>query len=95
MNKDGSLCAAFSYRGQDISSSTAAERNHIALQMNQALTSLGTGYMTQVDAIRSQVSSYSAAQDSHFPHAVFRMIDDSRRFYFEQGERKFQSQYVL
>ncbi|MDG2642402.1 conjugal transfer protein TrbE [Vibrio parahaemolyticus] len=95
VNKDGSLCAAFSYRGQDISSSTAAERNHIALKMNQALASLGTGYMTHVDAIRSQVSSYSAAQDSHFPHAVFRMIDDSRRFYFEQGERKFQSQYVL
>ncbi|OEB90886.1 conjugal transfer protein TrbE [Vibrio parahaemolyticus] len=95
LNKDGSLTAAFSYRGQDISSSTPDERNYIAMKMNQALASLGTGYMTHTDAIRTQVSAYSKAEQSHFPHNVFKLIDESRRYYFEEGERKFQSQYVI
>ncbi len=95
LNKDGSLTAAFSYRGQDISSSTPDERNHIALKMNQALASLGTGYMTHTDAIRTHVRAYSDAAHSHFPHNVFTLIDESRRYYFEEGERKFQSQHVM
>lgn len=95
LNKDGSFTAAFAYRGPDISSSTQSERNLVSRRMNQALASLGTGYMTQTDAIRSQVSSYSPADRSHFPHAVFLLIDESRRYFFEEGGRKFQSEYVL
>ncbi|HIF9415329.1 TPA: conjugal transfer protein TrbE [Photobacterium damselae] len=95
VNKDGSFSAAFLYRGLDISSSTESERNQIANRMNQALASLGTGYMTQIDAIRSNVSTYSSPEHSHFPHAVFKMIDDSRRFFFEESGNKYESKYVL
>lgn len=95
VNKDGSFTAAFSYRGPDISSSTPDDRNMVSRRMNQALASLGTGYMTQIDAIRSRVSSYSAPDRSHFPHAVFLMIDESRRYHFEQEGNQFQSSYVL
>ena len=95
VNKDGSFSAGFLYRGLDISSSTASERNHIANRMNQTLASLGTGYMTQIDAIRSVASTYSPPERSHFPHAAFKMIDDSRLFFFEEGGNKFESRYVL
>lgn len=95
VNKDGSFTAAFAYRGPDVSSATAAERNRVARRMNHALASLGTGYMTQTDATRSRVSAYSPADRSHFPHPVFQLIDDSRRYFFEEGGHKFQSAYVL
>lgn len=95
VNKDGSFTAAFAYRGPDISSATPAERNMVARRMNATLASLGTGYMTQTDATRSRVSAYSPADRSHFPHAVFQLIDDSRRYFFEEGGGKFKSDYVL
>lgn len=95
LNKDGSFSAAFAYRGPDISSSTVAERNQVVRRMNLALASLGTGYMTQTDATRARVSAYSPADWSHFPHAVFLLIDDSRRYFFEEEGKKFQSEYVL
>ncbi|MFJ3459438.1 conjugal transfer protein TrbE [Scandinavium goeteborgense] len=95
VNKDGSFTAAFAYRGPDISSSTPDDRNMVSRRMNQALASLGTGYMTQIDAIRARTSSYSSPDRSHFPHAVFLMIDESRRYHFEQEGNQFQSSYVL
>ncbi|MEJ5074856.1 conjugal transfer protein TrbE [Enterobacter ludwigii] len=95
LNKDGSFTAAFAYRGPDISSATPAERNLVAQRMNQTLASLGSGYMTQIDAIRSSVAAYSSPEQSHFPHAVFELIDESRRYHFEQEGHKFQSQYTL
>lgn len=95
LNKDGSYSAAFRYRGQDFASSTDSERNTLADKMNQALLQLGTGYMIQCEACRSVVSSYSPAEESHFPHPVFREIDDSRRYYFETSGSKFVSKYFM
>lgn len=95
LNKDGSFLAAFAFRGIDISSSTPDERNHLARKVNQALSSLGTGYMIHVDATRKQVASYSDPNDSHFPHPVFQMIDDTRREFFSGGSEKFATGFVL
>lgn len=95
LNKDGSFLAAFEYQGIDVSSSPADERNHIARKVNQALSSLGTGYMTHVDAIRRRVAAYSDEKDSHFPHPVFKMIDDERRAFFSGESEKFQTDSVI
>lgn len=57
LNKDGSFLAAFSFHGMDVSSATPDERNRLSRKINQALSSLGTGYMTHVDAVRRKVLS--------------------------------------
>ncbi|MCU6244002.1 hypothetical protein KWI10_23010, partial [Enterobacter asburiae] len=95
LNKDGSFLAGFSFRGLDIASATKSERNRLARKMNQALSSLGTGYMTHEDAIRHKVEAYSPANLSHFPHPVFRMIDDQRRAFFEGEHAKFETKCLL
>lgn len=95
LNKDGSFLAGFSFRGLDIASATKSERNRLARKMNQALSSLGTGYMTHEDAIRHKVEAYSPAELSHFPHPVFRMMDDQRRAFFEGEHAKFETKCLL
>ncbi|NTZ47737.1 conjugal transfer protein TrbE [Lelliottia aquatilis] len=95
LNKDGSFLAGFSFRGLDIASATKSDRNRLARKMNQALSSLGTGYMTHEDAIRHRVEAYSPAELSHFPHPVFRMMDDQRRAFFEGEHAKFETKCLL
>lgn len=95
LNKDGSFLAGFRFRGLDISSATKSERNRQARKMNQALSSLGTGYMTHEDAIRYRVEAYSPENMSHFPHPVFEMMDAQRRAFFEGEHAKFETKCVL
>lgn len=42
LNKDGSLTAAWYYRGQDLATVSAAERNSISAKINAALVKLGS-----------------------------------------------------
>lgn len=95
LNKDGSFTAAFSFYGVDISSATADDRNRLAQKVNQALSCLGTGYMTHIDAERRRVAAYSDRKDSHFPHPVFQMIDERRRDFFLGESDKFETVSTL
>ncbi len=45
VNKDGSLMAAWLYRGNDNASATNAERNSVSHYINSALNQLGSGWM--------------------------------------------------
>ncbi|GAM65496.1 incP-type conjugative transfer protein trbE [Vibrio ishigakensis] len=95
LGKDGSFTAGWAYMGADVDTATNLERNAASARLNQALASLGSGYMIHVDTNRSITTSYPAAQSSHFPHPVMQMMDESRRLYFESQGDKFATDSVL
>ena len=55
--KDGSLLAGWFYRGPDIASSTDDERNWLTGRVNAALSRLGSGWATWIEAVRLPSSS--------------------------------------
>ncbi|QCE35338.1 conjugal transfer protein TrbE [Acetobacteraceae bacterium] len=81
--KDGSLLAVFAYRGKDIDSSTASERNYLSEITNRALAQLGDGWTLHVDASRVQVPNYFPKDASHFNDPLTEAIDEERRALFE------------
>ena len=93
--KDGSLMAGWYFAGPDSESSTDAERNDVARQINTILSRLGSGWMIQVDALRVPTTDYPAEETCHFPDAVTRAIDAERRILFEQERGHFESRHAL
>jgi len=84
VGKDGSLMAAWAYQGVDSNSSTEAERDQVSLQINHALSRMGSGWMIHIDAVRKPAPGYCAKDDSHFPDPVSAAIDEERREFFER-----------
>ena len=95
LGKDGSLLAGFFYRGQDVASSTNAERDYITAQVNAALARLGSGWVTWQDAVRMPASAYSPANLSHFPDRITALIDRERRDHFTKEGEHYESEYAL
>jgi type IV secretion/conjugal transfer VirB4 family ATPase len=93
--KDGSLLAGYYYRGKDIASATEAERNYLTARINAALSRLGSGWVTWVDAVRLPAADYPAPETSHFPDAISQLIDAERRTQFLAEGSHFESFYVL
>ena len=93
-NKDGSLSAAWEFRGSDTASSTIEELDFVTSQANQAFMLLGTGWMMHVDAVRRPSTSYPDQAGSHFPDPVSEMIDRERRAFFGK-ETCFETSTVL
>ena len=85
VNKDGSLMAAWEFRGQDTASSTEEELDQAAYQVNQALMSLGTGWMMHVDALRRPATGYPEPGLSQFGDEVSALIDEERRAFFARA----------
>lgn len=54
LGKDSSFTAAWSYRGEDLDSASAAELAQLSARMNAVLARRGSGWIVQVDAIRAQ-----------------------------------------
>ncbi len=95
VGKDGSLMAAWEFQGSDAASSTNAEREHVSLQINNALSRLGTGWMIHIDSVRKPAEGYPDAGLSHFPDPVSTAIDDERRRTFESTGTLYESFFVL
>jgi type IV secretion system protein TrbE len=93
--KSGALLAGWFYRGQDIASSTADERNYITQRINATLSRLGGGWSSWHDAIRLPSSSYPLPEESHFPDRITAMIDRERRAQFLQEGSHFESEYAF
>ena len=55
--QDGALLAAWSFRGPDMASATYAEMAALSARLNSILR-LGSGWVVQVDAIRSASPGY-------------------------------------
>lgn len=54
VGKNGSFIAAWLYKGDDNASSTDEQREMVSFRINQALSSMGSGWMVHVDAVRQQ-----------------------------------------
>lgn len=80
--KDGTLLAGFTSKGQDTASSTADELAFVSMQFNKAVKLLGSGWMIQVDAVRTNYHAYPPREASHFPDPISQLIDDERRAFF-------------
>lgn len=93
--KDGSLLAGYYFRGPDIQSSTPAERDWISTRINAALSRLGAGWATWVEAVRLATCSYPPPEASHFPDPVSRLIDEERRRKFLAEGVHYESEYAF
>ncbi len=92
LQQDGSLLAAWSYRGPDMHSATHSEMHALAARLNSILR-LGSGWMLNADLIRSRAPGYPDL--GAFPQAVTRVIDDERRQQFMDEGAHFESDYFL
>ena len=93
LNKDGSLLAAWAYRGEDLESASASELAATSARVNAVLRRLGNGWMMHVDAIRTASTAY--AQQGKFPDRTARLIDDERRSQHETTGRHMETRYML
>ena len=93
VGKDGALMAAWRYRCPDTASSTEAEQEQLAAQLNRAVQSLGNGWMLHVDAVRQPAPRYGAR--SAFPDPVTQAIDEERRRVFEERGAAYEGYFVL
>ena len=92
LQHDGSLLAAWSFRGPDLQSATHAEMNAIATRLASILR-LGGGWMVQVDSFRTKVNDYGPK--GAFPDRVTALIDEERRVQFQSEGSHFESEYFL
>jgi type IV secretion/conjugal transfer VirB4 family ATPase len=95
IGKNGSFMAAWLYRGEDNASATEAQRNLVSFRINQALSSLGNGWMIHVDAVRRPAPHYPERGLSHFPDPVTTAIDEERRQLFERMGTMYEGYLVL
>lgn len=95
LNKDGSLMAGYFYRGHDLGTVTAAERNKISAVVNAALSKLGSEWMLHQDAVRIEARTYPKADESAFPDPISELIDIERRAQFEQEGAHYESVYAI
>lgn len=93
--KDGSLMVGWYFAGPDSESATASERDELSRQINAILARLGSGWMIQVEAVRTATSEYPGASRNWFPDPITRMIDDERRRHFERERGHFESRHAL
>jgi len=95
LNKDGSLLAGWFYRGEDLATVPAAQRNHVSSVVSGALTRLGSEWMLHQDVIREEACGYPEPHESAFPDTVSKLIDEERRLQFQEEGGHYESSYGL
>ncbi|MBV9409554.1 MAG: DUF87 domain-containing protein [Candidatus Eremiobacteraeota bacterium] len=93
LNKDGSLLAAYEYRGNDLDSASQLELDALSERMNGALKRRGSGWMMHVDAIRSVAGDYAPV--GAFPDRTTQLVDEERRLQYRSEGAHFETRYVL
>ncbi|CAM3160399.1 conjugal transfer protein TrbE [Legionella anisa] len=95
VGKNGSFMAAWLYQGEDIANTTDEAREMMAFRINQAMSSLGNGWMIHVDAIRRAAPGYSEQSASYFPDPVSKAVDEERRQYFESIGALYEGYFII
>lgn len=95
VGKNGAFMAAWLYQGDDNANSTDEQRNTVSIRINQALASLGNGWMVHVDAVRRPAPEYPDRQLSHFPDPLSEAVDEERRRLFEGLGTMYEGYFVL
>ncbi|MGC3900888.1 conjugal transfer protein TrbE [Legionella pneumophila] len=95
VGKNGSFMAAWLYSGEDIANTTDEAREMLSFRLNQALSTMGNGWMIHVDAVRRAAPGYSDINHSHFPDAISLAVDEERRALFEQLGTLYEGYFVI
>ena len=95
VGKNGAFMAAWLYQGEDNASASVEQRNLVSYRINQALSSLGSGWMIHVDAVRRPAPHYPQPGLSHFPDPVTAAMDEERRQLFERLGTMYEGYFVL
>jgi len=90
--KDGRLMGGWSYRGQDLDSSSEEELDVVVDSVNAALVQIGSGWTLHVDVMRFPVSNYP---ESSFPDPTTKLIDEERRMFGKKDRAYFDATYYL
>lgn len=93
IHKDCAFSAHFRYVAQDVDSSTGSILDANAYAVFQALGLLDDGWMVETNLISVEDKKYASNQV--FPDVVSALIDDARRFNFEQDNTFFKSTCYL
>ena len=93
IHKDCAFSAHFRYVAQDVDSSTGSILDANAYAVFQALGLLDDGWMVETNLISVEDKKYASPQA--FPDVVSALIDDARRFNFEQDNTFFKSTCYL
>lgn len=93
--KDGSLLAAYSFRGEDAAASSAAEKNFITSHLARYLSRLDSKWAIWVDAARIPAPGYPSPDRSHFRSPIAALIDAERRANFEAEGMHYESRYTI
>lgn len=95
VNKDGSLLAGWFLEGVDHQNITEAQHVHLTIKLNQALNSLGSGYMLHHDVMRVESPKYIHPEASYFSNPIAEAFDEERRRLFEQRQTMYECGQVL
>ncbi|HFS5637786.1 TPA: conjugal transfer protein TrbE [Legionella pneumophila] len=95
IGKNGSFMAGWLYQGEDIANTTDEAREMMAFRINQAMSSMGNGWMIHVDAMRRAAPGYSECNASYFPDRVSKAVDEERRQYFESMGALYEGYFVI
>jgi type IV secretion system protein VirB4 len=93
--KDGSLMAAWYYRGPDMQSSSNDELETISARLNSALMRFDKGWMLQIDCTRKPAVGYPKAKEAYFPDRTTLLIDYERQLEYSAEDRNFECLYAL
>lgn len=89
--KNGSLLAAYRYRGPDLDASTAEEMAALAATLNRVLGQLGDGWLLHFDATRIPAAPYPPFR---FPSPLGTLLEEERAEAFRR-DPLFETTYVL
>jgi type IV secretion system protein VirB4 len=92
LQADGSLLAAWSYRGPDLAAAGPDHLNALVSRLSRALK-LGSGWMIHCDVIRSAVRGYMP--QGAFADPVSALIDEERRAQFTGAGEQYESRYYI
>lgn len=93
LNKDGSLMAAWEYRGEDLDSAAPLELAAVSARVNRAFLRLDSGWMIHVDAVRVPTNTYP--QEGAFPDRTTALIDAERRAQYQAEGAHYETTFVL
>jgi type IV secretion/conjugal transfer VirB4 family ATPase len=93
LNKDGSLMAAWEYRGEDLESASHAELAAVSARVNKAFLRRDSGWMIHVDAIRTAAHEYPAR--GKFTDRTTALIDAERRAQYEAEGSHFETTFYM
>jgi type IV secretion/conjugal transfer VirB4 family ATPase len=93
LNKDGSLMAAWEYRGEDMESASHRELAAVSARVNKAFLRRGSGWMIHVDAVRFPTHDYP--ERGMFLDRTTALIDAERRAQYRAEGAHFETSFVI